>query len=148
MTTTPPQLITARPAPPDARAPLTPIQSKVLDYCVKFLQVNDTFPTLRAIAADFGFRSKNTAADHLKLMEAKGYLTRNEIGTLMLVDRPAATSGVCGWDLDDHDFQFWRSTCGERWDFGSVGLADNRLNYCPHCGGRVHKIQPAEVEQS
>ena len=140
-----PTPITAQPAPPDTREPLTKAQSQVLNFSVTFLQVNDTFPTCRAIAAAFG-RRIDTAHGHLKLLESKGYLERNEIGTLMLTDRPTATSGVCGWELDDHDFQFWRSTCGERWDFGSVGLSDNRLNYCPNCGGRVHLIKaPEEV---
>lgn len=71
------------------RQPLTHIQGQVLAYMAKFLQLNDQLPPQLTIAAAFGWASPNAALDHLKALEKKGYLTRNEIGHLMLADRPA-----------------------------------------------------------
>ena len=71
------------------RPPLTHIQGQVLAYMAKFLQLNDQLPPQLTIAAAFGWASPTAALDHLKALEKKGYLTRNEIGHLMLADRPA-----------------------------------------------------------
>jgi len=71
------------------RQPLTHIQGQVLAYMAKFLQLNDQLPPQLTIAAAFGWASTNAALDHLKALEKKGYLARNEIGHFMLADRPA-----------------------------------------------------------
>lgn len=71
------------------RHPLTHLQAQVLAYLVKFLQLNDQLPTCENIAAAFGWASSNSANLHLQALEKKGYLARNELGNLMLADRPA-----------------------------------------------------------
>lgn len=70
------------------RPPLSDTQAKVLAYMMKFLELNDQLPTIAKIAEDFGWASSNSADTHLKAMEKKGYLTRNELHNLMLADRP------------------------------------------------------------
>lgn len=74
----------------DQRPPLSDLQGKVLAYLVKFLQMNDQLPTNAKIAEAFGWASSNSADTHLKALEKKGYLARNELHHLMLADRPAA----------------------------------------------------------
>lgn len=71
----------------DQRAPLSDTQAKVLAYMVKFLELNDQLPPMAKIAEDFGWASPNAADTHVKAMEKKGYLTRNELNNLMLADR-------------------------------------------------------------
>lgn len=71
------------------RPPLSDLQGKVLAYLVKFLQINDQLPTNAKIAEAFGWASSNSADTHLKALEKKGYLARNELHHLMLADRPA-----------------------------------------------------------
>lgn len=68
--------------------PLTHLQGQVLAYLVKFLQMNDQLPTCDNIAAAFGWASSTAADTHLKALEKKGYLARNELGHLMFADRP------------------------------------------------------------
>lgn len=77
-------------AQPDTREPLSIAQAQVLAYMVKFLQMNDCLPPMSTIARAFGWTwtSPNDAQEHVSRLEAKGYLTRNEIGGLMLADRP------------------------------------------------------------
>ncbi|MBW8469838.1 MAG: hypothetical protein K0M67_16355 [Thiobacillus sp.] len=70
------------------RHPLTHQQAQVLAYLVKFLELNDQLPTNAKIAEAFGWASSNAADTHLKALEKKGYLARNELGHLMLADRP------------------------------------------------------------
>lgn len=75
--------------PTTNRQPLSDTQAKVLAYLGKFLELNDQLPTIAKIAEDFGWASSNSADTHLKAMEKKGYLARNELHNLMLADRPA-----------------------------------------------------------
>jgi SOS-response transcriptional repressor LexA len=74
------------------RPPLSDLQGKVLAYLVKFLHMNDQLPTNAKIAEAFGWASSNSADTHLKALEKKGYLTRNELHHLMLADRPAVAT--------------------------------------------------------
>lgn len=74
------------------RPPLSDLQGKVLAYLVKFLAMNDQLPTCDNIASAFGWASSNSADTHLKAMEKKGYLARNELGHFMLADRPAVVT--------------------------------------------------------
>jgi hypothetical protein len=80
--------------PTTQRSPLSDLQGKVLAYLVKFLAMNDQLPTCDNIAAAFGWASSNSADTHLKAMEKKGYLVRNELGRLMLADRPAVAPAL------------------------------------------------------
>lgn len=60
---------------PDTKPPLTDQQAKVL----AFIQDNAALysPTVREIAAAFGFKSPNGVTCHLVALERKGYLKRH-----------------------------------------------------------------------
>jgi repressor LexA len=53
---------------------LTRQQRKLLDFITAHQERTGMVPTLREIAAHFGFRSKTGAANHLKLLRQKGVL--------------------------------------------------------------------------
>lgn len=53
---------------------LTARQKEVLDYVEATLQSGHPAPTLREIAAHFGFGSTRAAADHLEALKRKGFL--------------------------------------------------------------------------
>ncbi|MFO1499540.1 MAG: transcriptional repressor LexA [Verrucomicrobiota bacterium] len=53
---------------------LTPRQKEVLEFVQTCLQRGHSAPTLREIAAHFGFQSTRAAADHLEALKRKGML--------------------------------------------------------------------------
>ena len=53
-------------------------QRDVLDFIVAFDRDHGYPPTLREIGAALNVRSTNGISDHLRALERKGYLTRNE----------------------------------------------------------------------
>ncbi len=55
-------------------AELTPRQQQVLDLIQRAVQQGQPAPTLREIAAHFGFSSTRAAADHLDALKRKGVL--------------------------------------------------------------------------
>jgi repressor LexA len=55
-------------------ADLTKRQQQVLEFVQKALQSGQPAPTLREIAAHFGFNSSRAAADHLDALKRKGIL--------------------------------------------------------------------------
>ena len=62
--------------PPSAPPPLTQRQRAVLDCIRAALEREARPPTLREIGAAVGIRSTNGVSDHLKALEAKGYIDR------------------------------------------------------------------------
>ena len=58
-------------------SPLTEIQRAVYDYTRKAIRDGRPFPSLREIAAHFGFQH-TTARFHLKALEKKGFIRRRE----------------------------------------------------------------------
>lgn len=80
---------------------LTDRQRMVLDYICESIQDRGYPPTLREIGLKLGIRSTNGVNDHLRALERKGYLTREDMksrtlrptdSTLRLVG-PAMSSG-------------------------------------------------------
>lgn len=57
-----------------ARLPLTKPQKRVYDFIVFYNKTNGRPPTRREIADHFGWKAHNAAAQHLWLIERKGYL--------------------------------------------------------------------------
>lgn len=55
---------------------LTDKQAKILRFVVHRQQETGYPPTVREIAAEFGFRSPKAASDHLAALERKGYIDR------------------------------------------------------------------------
>jgi repressor LexA len=61
------------------RQPLTARQQQALDYISTCLDKRGYPPTLREIGEHMGIRSTNGVNDHLKALERKGYLVREEL---------------------------------------------------------------------
>jgi repressor LexA len=57
--------------------PLTPKQQEILAFIQSCARDGGYPPTVREIAAHFGFRSPKAATDHLQALEKKGYLSRS-----------------------------------------------------------------------
>jgi repressor LexA len=67
---------------------LTERQRAVLDFIVESIQDRGYPPTLREIGNHLGIRSTNGVNDHLRALERKGYLTREDMKSRTL--RPTA----------------------------------------------------------
>src|SRR5688572_25573858 len=70
---------------------LTDRQQQVLHYIRQSIHERGYPPTLREIGAHMGIRSTNGVNDHLRALERKGYLTREDMKSRALRPR----------DLDD-----------------------------------------------
>lgn len=91
---------------------LTDRQQQVLHYIRQSIQERGYPPTLREIGAHMGIRSTNGVNDHLRALERKGYLTREDMKSRALrpkdmnargesIEGPPS-SGVIGGDEDDN----------------------------------------------
>jgi repressor LexA len=63
----------------DEKEQLTDRQKAVLDYISKSIEKRGYPPTLREIGEHMGIRSTNGVNDHLKALEKKGYLEREDL---------------------------------------------------------------------
>lgn len=75
---------------------LTERQQQVLHYIRQSINERGYPPTLREIGAHMGIRSTNGVNDHLRALERKGYLTREDMKSRAL--RPKDVDGVAGGD--------------------------------------------------
>src|SRR3989344_2698145 len=57
---------------------LTPKQKKILDYVFSFTDKHGYAPSLKEIGSYFGLRAVSTVYQHLKALEKKGYLKKEE----------------------------------------------------------------------
>jgi repressor LexA len=73
------------------REPLTEKQQLVFDFIRSSITERGYPPTLREIGEHFRLRSTNGVNDHLKALERKGYLQREELKSRAL--RPVGSSG-------------------------------------------------------
>src|ERR1700678_1241759 len=71
---------------------LTARQQMVLDFIRQSISDRGYPPTLREIGARMGIRSTNGVNDHLRALERKGYLTREDMKSRAL--RPVTPNGV------------------------------------------------------
>ncbi len=62
-----------------ARQPITARQREALDIVVQSIDERGYPPTLREIGERMGIRSTNGVNDHLKALERKGYLVREDL---------------------------------------------------------------------
>ena len=58
---------------------LTPRQREILNFITASINERGYPPTLREIGEHFGIRSTNGVNDHLKALEKKGYLRREDL---------------------------------------------------------------------
>jgi repressor LexA len=59
--------------------PLTERQEMILDFIRRSIRERGYPPTLREIGAQMGIRSTNGVSDHLRALERKGYLSREDM---------------------------------------------------------------------
>src|SRR6476660_9215710 len=70
---------------------LTDRQREILDFITRSIRERGYPPTLREIGTHFGIRSTNGVNDHLRALEKKGYLQREDLKSREL--RPVSASG-------------------------------------------------------
>jgi repressor LexA len=75
----------------DARDELTDRQKEILAYINQSIAERGFPPTLREIGRQFGIKSTNGVNDHLRALEKKGYLQREDMKSRAL--RPVDTVG-------------------------------------------------------
>ncbi|HEX3696565.1 MAG TPA: transcriptional repressor LexA [Polyangia bacterium] len=75
----------------DTRGVLTDRQQEILDFISQSIVERGYPPTLREIGTHFGIRSTNGVNDHLRALEKKGYLQREDLKSRAL--RPVALGG-------------------------------------------------------
>ena len=80
---------------------LTQRQQMVLDFIRQSISDRGYPPTLREIGARMGIRSTNGVNDHLRALERKGYLTREDMKSRAL--RPTTTHDVVDTLGANHD---------------------------------------------
>lgn len=73
---------------------LTERQRKVLDYILRAIDDNGYPPTLREIGNVMGIRSTNGVNDHLRALERKGFLTREDMKSRTLRPTPLAVAAL------------------------------------------------------
>src|SRR6516162_6984933 len=86
---------------------LTQRQQMVLDFIRQSIQDRGYPPTLREIGARMGIRSTNGVNDHLRALERKGYLTREDMKSRALrptaLGTPAIAESDAGEPANDVD---------------------------------------------
>jgi repressor LexA len=75
----------------DERDALTDRQKEILDFISKAIAKHGYPPTLREIGSHFGIKSTNGVNDHLRALEKKGYLKREDLKSRAL--RPIVPIG-------------------------------------------------------
>jgi repressor LexA len=75
----------------DERDALTDRQREILDFISRSIVKRGFPPTLREIGSHFGIKSTNGVNDHLRALEKKGYLQREDLKSRAL--RPIVTAG-------------------------------------------------------
>src|SRR6516162_6861259 len=77
---------------------LTQRQQMVLDFIRQSIQDRGYPPTLREIGARMGIRSTNGVNDHLRALERKGYLTREDMKSRALRPTTLASAALTSDD--------------------------------------------------
>ena len=108
---------------------LTQRQQMVLDFIRQSISDRGYPPTLREIGARMGIRSTNGVNDHLRALERKGYLTREDMKSRAL--RPTTTHDVA---------QHLASSAS------GVAGASNDSTHSPHGHGDSHDDDIVEIQ--
>jgi len=82
----------------DTRGVLTDRQQAILDFITQSIEERGYPPTLREIGEHFGIRSTNGVNDHLRALEKKGHLQREDLKSRALrpTAAPASSLGHMG----------------------------------------------------
>src|SRR6185295_4397818 len=85
----------------DERGVLTDRQREILEFISRSIGERGYPPTLREIGTHFGIRSTNGVNDHLRALEKKGYLQREDLKSRAL--RPMLGAGKAARPSRDED---------------------------------------------
>jgi len=85
----------------DSRGVLTERQRDILEFISQSIRERGYPPTLREIGVHFGIRSTNGVNDHLRALEKKGYLEREDLKSRAL--RPMGVRGPVRAPTRDED---------------------------------------------
>jgi repressor LexA len=87
----------------DTRGVLTDRQQEILGFISQSIEERGYPPTLREIGEHFGIRSTNGVNDHLRALEKKGHLQREDLKSRALrpVGAPASSTANLGRKGDD-----------------------------------------------
>jgi repressor LexA len=85
----------------DARGVLTDRQREILEFISQSIRERGYPPTLREIGLQFGIRSTNGVNDHLRALEKKGHLLREDLKSRAL--RPVGPRGPVRATTRDED---------------------------------------------
>jgi repressor LexA len=87
----------------DTRGVLTDRQQEILGFISQSIEERGYPPTLREIGEHFGIRSTNGVNDHLRALEKKGHLQREDLKSRALrpVGAPASSTATIGRKGDD-----------------------------------------------
>ena len=85
----------------DTRGVLTDRQREILDFISQSIRERGYPPTLREIGIHFGIKSTNGVNDHLRALEKKGYLQREDLKSRAL--RPMGMRGPVRAPTRDED---------------------------------------------
>ena len=55
-------------------------------------------------------------------------------------------SSLCGWGLDDAEWNAYSTGCGQMFVFNDEGPAQNGFKFCPYCGAEIHEHVTNEPE--
>jgi repressor LexA len=84
----------------EAQGVLTDRQQEILDFITRSIRERGYPPTLREIGLHFGIRSTNGVNDHLRALEKKGHLQREDLKSRAL--RPVTAPSARGRGADKH----------------------------------------------
>ncbi|HEX4406161.1 MAG TPA: transcriptional repressor LexA [Polyangia bacterium] len=90
----------------DTRGVLTDRQQEILGFISQSIEERGYPPTLREIGEHFGIRSTNGVNDHLRALEKKGHLQREDLKSRALrpVGAPPSASAASKAEKDDARF--------------------------------------------
>jgi repressor LexA len=91
---------------------LTERQRKVLDYILRAIDDNGYPPTLREIGNVMGIRSTNGVNDHLRALERKGFLTREDMKSRTLRPTPLAVAALAAANDTGEESRVVESSAG------------------------------------
>jgi repressor LexA len=88
----------------DTRGVLTDRQKAILDFITQSIEERGYPPTLREIGEHFGIRSTNGVNDHLRALEKKGHLQREDLKSRALRPVGMQPASAAGAGLGDPRF--------------------------------------------
>ena len=123
---------------------LTHRQRQVLDFIRESISERGYPPTLREIGCHMGIRSTNGVNDHLRALERKGFLTREDMKSRALRPTDMIPSNDSSLDIDEQDDDVMKVHILGRVAAGFPILADEQIidtvQIAPHMLGGARDV--------